>query len=194
MGIAMDTELDALKQCHEALEPLEQDVQVRTIHWLIDKYDLTTYFIGSRSPGKSAQPHASHGFVIPALGLRSEAEQLSEAAQVGLHPWLAHETLAEAFGMAKPKTNTDKALLVAVWMKLREGKEEFTGQDVNTALKDLGHAVDNITRTMGNLMEVKPQLVVQLKKAGTSKQARKTIKVTVAGVDKVKTMFNGSES
>ena len=43
----------------------------------------------------------------------------------------------------------------------------------------------NITSALDDLIEVRPQLVIQLAKAGTSKQARKRYKVTVAGAKKV---------
>jgi hypothetical protein len=190
----MDNELDALKTCHDALEPLEQDVQVRTIHWLIDKYQLTQFFIPTSSMmGGRVKTNGPAGTTLPALLGRPNEDRSMDTAQ-GAHPLMHFETLADAFGHARPEANTEKALLVATWLKLREGRDEFAGQDINTVLKDLGHGVENITRTLGNLMEVKPQLVVQMKKAGTSKQARKTLKVTVAGVDKVKQMFNNVEA
>lgn len=189
----MDNELDALKACHDALEPLDQDVQVRTIHWLIDKYQLTQFFVpaGSNIGGRT-RANGPSGTSLPVLAPRPE-DRLIDLPN-GAHPLFQFDTLAEAFGVARPEANTEKALLVATWMKLRDGREEFAGQDVNTVLKDLGHGVENITRTLGNLMEVKPQLVVQMKKSGSTKQARKTLKVTVAGVDKVGQMFVSQEA
>jgi hypothetical protein len=47
----------------------------------------------------------------------------------------------------------------------------------------------NITSALDDLIEVRPQLVIQLAKAGTSKQARKRYKVTVAGAKKVQELL-----
>ena len=46
----------------------------------------------------------------------------------------------------------------------------------------------NITSALDDLIEVRPQLVIQLAKAGTSKQARER-QVTVAGVKKVQELL-----
>ena len=42
----------------------------------------------------------------------------------------------------------------------------------------------NITAALDDLKEVQPQLVLQLKKSGKSRQARKTYKISVAGVQR----------
>jgi hypothetical protein len=53
---------------------------------------------------------------------------------------------------------------------------------LNTELKNLGHAIPNITDALTSNIEKKPQRVIQLQKAGTSRQARKTYKVTHEGL------------
>jgi hypothetical protein len=49
----------------------------------------------------------------------------------------------------------------------------------------------NITAALDDLKEVQPQLVLQLKKSGKSRQARKTYKISVAGVQRDKEMIGG---
>lgn len=62
---------------------------------------------------------------------------------------------------------------------------------MNTALNNLGHKLANVTVSLSVLIEAKPQLVLQLRKSGKSKQARKTYKLSVAGIDRVKEMIDG---
>ena len=62
-----------------------------------------------------------------------------------------------------------------------QGQETFTSQTLNSALKDLGRGVSNITRALAASMAQKPALVMQVRKSGTTKQARKIYKLTAAG-------------
>jgi hypothetical protein len=55
----------------------------------------------------------------------------------------------------------------------------------------MGHRVPNITIAMDELQRQKPQLAVQLRKAGTTKQARKTYKITTEGIKYVEAMLKG---
>ena len=56
-------------------------------------------------------------------------------------------------------------------------------------MKDLGHGVGNITDALTALKEERPALILQLKKSGTSKQARKTYKLTQEGIRRVQGMM-----
>jgi hypothetical protein len=102
-----------------------------------------------------------------------------------------YELLADLFGVAQASTDAAKALVVAAWLQEREGHTEISTQTVNRELNHLGHKVGNITRAFDSLRDSKPNLVMQLKKDGTSKQARKTFKVTVAGLREVERLLRG---
>jgi len=60
----------------------------------------------------------------------------------------------------------------------------------NASLKDLGHGLSNVTVALDGLKDEKPALILQLKKSGTSKQARKTYKLTVEGAKRVRQMLD----
>jgi hypothetical protein len=60
---------------------------------------------------------------------------------------------------------------------------------LNEQLKDLGHRVGNITDALTQLRDDRPALALQLKKSGTSKQARKTYKLTQEGIRRVQAMI-----
>ena len=71
---------------------------------------------------------------------------------------------------------------------------ELKEQEVNNELKDLGHEVSNITVAFTTLQNRKPHLARQVKKTGTSKQARKRYKLTIKGMRKVEQMLRGEDA
>jgi hypothetical protein len=94
-------------------------------------------------------------------------------------------TLDSLVELWKPETQLDWALLAGYYVNRVLGKESFTGQEINTMLKQLGYGMRNITRPVDELVNTKPQLVLQMRKTGTSKQARKYFRVTAQGAEVV---------
>ena len=102
-----------------------------------------------------------------------------------------YNSFAELFDAAQPKSNGDCALVAGYWLQVCQGAESFDGQSANSALKNLGHGLTNVTNAVDTLKNQKPALALQLKKSGTSQQARKTYKITVAGIKAVEAMIRG---
>lgn len=100
-------------------------------------------------------------------------------------------TFAEFFAAVDPQTEADKALAAGYWIQELEGADSFDALRANKELKHLGHSVGNITVALSALMDLRPALVLQLRKSGSSKQARKTYKVTGAGVTAIKDRLDG---
>ena len=96
--------------------------------------------------------------------------------------------LPELYAAADPATDYDRALVVAHWLQVTGGAEDLQANAINSELKNLGHGVSNITDALDALIRRKPQYVIQTRKSGTSRQARKKYKVTKAGIDAVMTM------
>jgi hypothetical protein len=94
----------------------------------------------------------------------------------------AFGSLADLYDAANPSSEAQKLLVVAYWFQVVQGNVELESQVLNKALKNLGHAVGNITRAFGSLAETSPRLVIQTRKTGSSKQARKRFKLTVEGI------------
>lgn len=101
--------------------------------------------------------------------------------------------LGELFAAAAPATDADRVLVVGYWMQFIEGNSDLTGFDVNKELKHLGYGVGNVTTAFDALKARKPAPVIQLKKSGTSKQARKTYRVTAVGKQAVEAMIAPKE-
>lgn len=158
-------EVTAMKEVAEALKRLSPEGAARVVRWAMDAHRVG----GSKASGRTGQGHGGEA--------RVTAEGNGHEVEFG--------TLAELFAAADPQTDVDKTLVAAYWTQFKEGATEFTAQQINNDLKHLGHGIANITSALDNLKAKKPALVIQLKKSGTSRQARKTFKVTVAGKEAV---------
>jgi hypothetical protein len=103
------------------------------------------------------------------------------------------ETLPDFYSAAGPARETDKALVVGYWVQVIQGTGEFDAFTINKELRHLGYAVANITSAFDNLINRKPQLVIQTRKSGTSRQARKMYKLTMEGQRAVERMLGDGQ-
>lgn len=95
------------------------------------------------------------------------------------------------FNAADPSTDPQRALVVGYWFQQVQMQPDFSSQQVNAELKNLGHGVGNITDAFTSLMDRRPRLVIQTHKSGKAKQARKKYKLTTEGIRAVQTMMQG---
>ena len=156
----MADEFSALKIIGEQLEELDDDARGRVLRWALDKFKVTP---PGNAEGRSAPSAISR-------------EHL-EAADLPAY-----------FNAAQPQTGPEKALLVGAWFQHIQGLTDFESGPVNRELKNLGHQSTNITRDFDELMRRRPKLVVQTRKSGSSKQARKLYRVTIEGLAEVAKM------
>lgn len=171
-----DQEIGALSAVADALGNLDQDARTRVIEWTVRRFDLT---LGS-GPSGGGEKRLDGGGGSPATGGAVDSEGLNVAG---------YDSLAELFDAAQPKTEADRALVGAYWITSSSGQQDFQAQPLNTQLKDLGYALGNVTDALSTLKDRKPALVLQMKKDGTSRQARKTYRLTMAGKKQVRTML-----
>lgn len=98
---------------------------------------------------------------------------------------------ASLFATANPGTEAEKALVAAYWFQVVHGEDPLDSQRLNTELKDLGHGIKNITAALDRLIGRRPRLIMQVRKGGRTKQARKSYRLTVEGVNRVTQMLAG---
>jgi len=163
-----DGEIEAMMKIAAALESLDDAARQRALQWAFSRYR------GARQLE----------VVTPAAGRPHEP---ATDSLVGA----AYETFADLFEAARPDTEREKALVAAYWVQSCQGNTSFVSQALNAELKDLGHGVGNITEALTQLKDERPALILQLKKSGTSKQARKTYKLTLEGMKRVQAMARG---
>lgn len=164
-------ELDAMKKVAEAIGGLEPDAQKRVIHWAEAHFSIER--MNETKTGNSENPVINES-------LLSNSENI--------------DSIGELFALSLPSSDAEKALVAGYWLQIEQGSSDFTTQEVNSDLKHLGYGIGNITRAFETLKKTRPQQVIQLRKAGTSKQARKTFKLTDVGKKVVESMIqNRSE-
>jgi hypothetical protein len=167
-----DAELAAMKDIFERLSGLEADARTRVINYVLARLDIATNSASARR--RSA---ADEG--------EDEADEL-EQEQANAPQF---STFAELFDAARPETHAHMALVAGYWLQVCQGAESFEGFAANAELKHQGRRVDNITVAVNALKSQNPALVIQLRKAGKTRQARKTYKVTAAGIRAVEEMI-----
>ncbi len=171
----LDVEFEAMRQIFEALEPLEAQSRARVFDYIAARLEI--------SRGSLSLPASS-----TAIARNNQDQQTDDQGDLSGNKF---SSLAELYEAASPASDKDRVLVAAYWLQVCEGADSFVGLSVNKALKDLGYGVTNITNACAALKRQQPALVLQLKKSGTSKQARKTYKVTLAGIATVETMIGG---
>jgi hypothetical protein len=176
-GADIGAELEAMKQVGEALASLDEDARGRVLHWAGDRFGVATQ--------TRAKPRHENG--------REEADDQDEGGEQQSRDAELPDSFAEFFSRLGVKTDPDRALAAAYWFKKQEGKDAFSGFDINAELTQLGHKVGNITKALGSLMQRKPQLILQKGKSGKSRQARKTYAISHAGEKEIERRLRGEE-
>ncbi len=168
MATDSDDELAAMVAVKDALTPLDQPTRGRVLRWATERFEIP----------------------VPSSPRTSVTRPQGEPEQ----PVRAVEDLASFYHSASPRTDMDKVLVVSFWLQKNEGLTDVDAFRVNSELRQLGFGVGNVTRAFDKLMTMRPQLVMQTRKAGTSKQARKKYRVTDIGLRTVERMLQGQSS
>jgi len=166
--IGLSKELSAMVGLEKALGDLSDDERGRVLAWASSRFNV-------------ALPGAKKG--VPAGG-RTDVDQSDEKST----PEQAN-SLAEFYDLAGPTSDAEKVLVVGYWFQYHDGVSELDAQSINSQLKHLGHGVGNVTRALEWHKSQKPALLIQKRKEGTSRQARKKFVVTNEGKKFVERML-----
>lgn len=167
--VNIEPELRAMITVYEALQGLDNDAKVRVIDWVLSKFELRN----------------SKGFF--------PVEQESGLPGTEKKGLMDFGTVADLFAVANPKNTADKAIVVAAYLQISKGGADISGREINKELTQMGHGVQNITRAVEPLIRKKPQLLIQTRKEGKTKQAQKKYRVTNEGFAFVKSLVNRAE-
>lgn len=170
----LSKELSAMAQLEEALNALSEEERGRVLSWAGSRFGVAI-----AAAQKTARAKVGGG-----------AEDDADEAQEDKPD--ASTSLAEFYDAAAPTSDGEKVLVVAYWFQYRQGETELDAQKLNSNLKHLGHGIGNVTRALESNKSQKPALIVQMRKEGTTKQARKKFKVTNEGKKVVERMLNKS--
>jgi hypothetical protein len=162
-----EPELKAMNDVYDALKNLEDEAKKRVIDWVIGKLSL----------GQQKRKLAG----VP--------EETSEDFGAEIVKITSFKSVADLFAKTNLKTDADKVLIIAAYLQETKNVDELSGREINKELHHLGHGVSNITAAITSLMNKKPQLMIQTRKEGKSKQAQKKYKVTAEGFASAKKMI-----
>lgn len=163
----IDKETKAIGEMAGIITALDEDQRGRVIRYIVERFNIAGGPRDAKSP-------------LAGVLVEPPPEKVT-----------GFEDFASLVDAARPETDQMRALVAGYWLQVCKGGASFDAQTANTELKHLGHPSANITMALGALINQKPALVLQLRKSGTSKQARKSYKVTEAGIRKVKAMLAG---
>jgi hypothetical protein len=107
---------------------------------------------------------------------------------LGLKRYRSIETL---FLSSNVKTVPSKILLAAAYLQEKLNFEEISSFDINSRLKKMGYGVPNISSSLNSLLNKEPPLMLQIRKAGDSKQAKRKFRVTEEGLQLARTYLRG---
>lgn len=172
---SLDPEVAAISQVNQALTPLEPEVQQRVLRWAAERFNVTL--------ARQAKP--------PARPDQDARQGNGESAGESNQTFADFATLYDA---ANPQTDAERALVAGYWLQQSNGGQDWDSQSANKQLKNLGHGLSNVTTSLTELMERRPRLVMQTRKEGSSKQARKKYKLTTEGTRKVNQMIGATSS
>lgn len=174
-------EFDAIRVVHDALVALDEDARKRVLTYIASLLGINAKLTRDRDSGS-----ARGGGVDD-----SEEEHAAEVGGEVAKQAESFSNFAELYAAAGPKSNGEMALVAGYWLQVCQAADSFTAAAANKALTHLGHKVVNITAAIDSMKDQKPMLILQLKKSGASRQARKLYKVSHEGVKRVEAMLNG---
>ena len=169
-------EFEAIRAVHDALEPLDDEARTRILTYIASLLGIDSAVVVNRE----VSAEGNDGEEVQGKDATESVKQIPDFS-----------TFAELYARANPKSNGEKALVAGYWLQECEGADSFTGAAANKELNHLGHKLSNITDAIEQMKNRKPMLILQLKKSGTSRQARKLYKVSQEGVNRITEMIGG---
>jgi hypothetical protein len=171
----IDAEFSAIRAVYAALARLDEPAQSRVRTYISARLGITTKRTLAGEKGSDFR--------------EMDEDEVSETRVPISGP--QYGSFAELYDAAQPSTESDKALVAGYWFQVCQGAVSFDGFSANRELKHLGHRLGNVTVAIDRLKSQRPALALQLRKDGKTKQARKTYKITDAGIKSVDAMING---
>lgn len=176
-----DKEIQAIASVNDALKDLSEEERFRVIQWVANKYVQNTSRLKVISP-------ASHGEAPVMLEGEPGSNVLSDQQQA------AYDTFAEMLDASGATKDTERFLVAAYWLQVKDALPTWKSFQVNKLLKDTGNQINGITTPVRTLSKAKPKLVVQISKNTTSKgRGAKVFKLTTEGIKKVERMLSRGE-
>ena len=173
--LSLDPEVSAMAGVVAAVSELDPSTQTRVLRWACQRFGVTDSDSGGSDDSRPDTPP-----------IRPDDERDDSDVR-------RYDHFAELFDAAGPSSGGDKALVAGYWFQVCNGADSFKSAPLQSELRNLGHAVGNITTSLSQGIQAKPARVLQLAKSGSAKQARKSYKLTREGIARVESMIQGAQ-
>ncbi len=178
-----DKEIKAFSTLASAFADLSEEESARVLRWAIGKYGAGLGKVDdSLLAGSGRSPKG-----------RSTGDQ-DDSADREVGDELEFAEFAELYDACSRTVGVDKVLVAGYWLQFIQRATSFASGPLHDELKNLGHPITNITVALSANIKAKPALVMQVKKNGSSKQARKLYKLTTAGKKRVENWIDGVDT
>jgi len=178
-------ELDAMRALATALQPLGQDSRRMVLYWASEKF---------LAPDARILPHPQTPLSSPKPISSEAALPNLDAEATALWSLENYSSVGELYHSCTPSSDGEKALVISAWLQKNTESDGVDSYSVNSELKNLGYGIGNITRAFDYLIQAKPALMIQVRKSGTSKQARKSFRVTDQGMRRIREMVTQNQA
>lgn len=161
----IDPELEAMSTAAAAIATIEDaEARTRVIEWLAKKF------------GVNIATKFTHKNVAPTVDLD--------------HPsTTSFDIFSDLYDATNPTTSVQRLLVGGYWIQVNGGQQTWDSLSVNKLLKDVGYGIESISHRLNDAQKQKPALVRQTSKNGKSRQARKTYRLTQAGIKFVENLL-----
>lgn len=176
----MESELlawDAVKQVADVLKGFDHLERRRILRWCSELFEPPS--------DRAVADERGEGSVASSISTASVSGVSGNAIEAFGSP-------GELLAATAAKTDAERALVVAAHLQRAEARESLSAFEINSQLKHLGYRVRNITEAIGAHQRARPALMIQIRKSGNSKQARKAYSVTAPGFAKVQSLLDES--
>lgn len=154
----LDPEIQAMAASSKALDPLDDLARHRVINWLSEKYGAPV----------SVQPQ------------QADMNPKDEPQDAGTTD--SFTEFAELFNAFNPTSDAERLLVGAYWLQVVEGNGSWYSVAINKLLKPTGYGVGHISRVLSTELKQRPAKIIQLKRVGSNRQAKKACKLTDEGI------------
>ena len=169
-------EFKAIQTVHGTLDPLDHAARNRVLTYIVNLMGID----GPTVAGRAASAENAVDIAVEGAGADEATKQPPKFSD-----------FAELYAATGPKSNGEKALVAGYWLQVNQGKESFAAAAAQKELTHLGHKIPNITDAIDSMKSQKPMLMLQVKKSGSSRQARKLYRVSHEGTKRVEEMVGG---
>jgi len=164
----LDQELEIMSSLATVIDAIDDhEARDRVLRWVFDRYNQT-------------------GAVLDSMRAEDDANITSSIASQGA----PYSNFADLYDAVNPSSLTDRAIVAGYWLQVVNSDNTWNSFAVNKLLKDLGYGIDGISKVFARAQKQSPVLVRQTSKSGRAAQAKKTYRLTQAGINVVKGMLS----